>query len=71
MEDSGGAQQARRSVAESKSYIITAWIEGSEWRYELRHVQSAESRYFAHLEDVANYLKADTGIALLPEKTRR
>jgi hypothetical protein len=49
-------------TAAAVTNVITAWLEGPQWRYYVRHVQSGEERYFAHLEDVAALLGQSTGI---------
>ena len=54
--------RAHVAHADSVTYVITAWIEGTQWRYQVRHVRSGEERYFARLEDVAALMEARGGV---------
>ena len=53
------------------THVITAWLEGEEWRFQVKHVRTGDDRYFSRLEDVAALLAERTGVALLaPGKMR-
>ncbi len=70
----GNARLAEREPQlghDGMTHVITAWLEGEQWRFQVKHVRSGDDRYFARLEDVAALLTERTGVSLLvPGKTR-
>lgn len=47
------------------THVITAWLEGEQWRYQVQHVRSGEERFFTRLEEVAALLADRSGVSPL------